>query len=248
MRLPLALSLLLVLPAAEPPKTPPAKSPPASQGPTIREMLREEEGWQFAPPVGRPDILYDLETILTAKKKFQDASQKAEAKPSGVTAVPKDANEIPTAWAQAQKDRVNSLLAERKWNDAIKTAELAIKSLEAYRAHNDIIPIIKQLEQSRDQADEAQTREEAQVEFSSRALAVEGVLWSEKGQRLAIIAGEPKALGLNERVKDCVLINIDTDRVDFRFHYKRRRFEFPIYVGENAGKSLAARPAATSDR
>jgi len=33
-----------------------------------------------------------------------------------------------------------------------------------------------------------------------------------------------------------VIINIDTDRVDFRYHYKRQRFEFPRYVGENKTK------------
>ena len=57
-------------------------------------------------------------------------------------------------------------------------------------------------------------------------------MWAQSGSRLVILAGEAKALGINERVKDCVIINIDSDRVDFRFHFKRKRFEFPRYVGE----------------
>ena len=93
---------------------------------------------------------------------------------------------------------------------------------------------------ARDQADDALTRDEAQAQFDGLALKIEGILWAESGTRLAIITGEARALGVNERVKDCVIINIDTDRVDFRFHYKRKRFEFPRYVGEDS-KTAAAK-------
>ena len=62
-------------------------------------------------------------------------------------------------------------------------------------------------------------------------------MWAEASSRLAIIAGEARAVGVNDRAKDCVIINIDTDRVDFRYHYKGRRFEFPRYVGEDGSAS-----------
>ena len=83
---------------------------------------------------------------------------------------------------------------------------------------------------------EAKTFEEAQAKFDALDLKIEGILWSPEGS-LAVINGEPRARAVNERVKDCVIINIDTNRVDFLFHYNRRRFEFQRYVGEDAKAS-----------
>ena len=100
----------------------------------------------------------------------------------------------------------------------------------------DVQRLVVEITGYRDQAQSALVRDEAQASFDALDLQVEGIMWSESGNRLALIAGEPKALGVADRVKDCVIINIDTDRVDFRYHYKRQRFEFPRYVGENKTK------------
>ena len=93
----------------------------------------------------------------------------------------------------------------------------------------------------RAQAEEAKIFEEAQEKFDALGLRVEGILWSPVGS-LAVINGEPRARAINERVKDCVIINIDTNRVDFLFHYNRRRFEFQRYVGEEV---VANKPGQT---
>lgn len=137
-------------------------------------------------------------------------------------------------WAKRELARVEAFIFERKWDDALKATETDIKKLQP-RVGDDstIAQITEKMKRYRAQAEEAKIFEEAQAKFDALGLRVEGILWSPAGS-LAVISGEPRARAINERVKDSVIINIDTNRVDFLFHYNRRRFEFQRYVGEDA--------------
>jgi hypothetical protein len=210
-------------------------TPEAQRPLTILDVKKLEEEWRFTPPPQRNDPLYDLEAIMSSRRGPALVENRGGTTPGTSTQAQEE--EVPVAWARTQKEAVDVLGADKKWGDAMRAADAALKALDKHRAHPEIAPIVAQLEQSRGQYEDALTRDEAQGEFAARALKVLGILWSEKGQRLALIDGEPKAVGLNERIKDCVIINIDKDRVDFRFHWKRRRFEFPVYVGEAAGSA-----------
>jgi len=200
-------------------------------------QLAEEEKWTFDPSLNRQDIFYDLEAILEGLT-GADLVQKTGPGPKG----PGDEIEQLREWAKGELARVETFIFERKWDDALKTTEADIKKLQP-RVGDDstIAQITEKLKRYRAQAEEAKIFEEAQAKFDALGLKVEGILWSPAGS-LAVISGEPRARAINERVKDCVIINIDTNRVDFLFHYNRRRFEFQRYVGEEA---TAKKPGQT---
>ncbi len=211
-------------------KDPKAVKPQSAE---LRQLDLEEQ-WQFEPVSGRIDPFFDREAVLKAEAEIRQAQEKESAE----TAATANPNADIMAYAAAELTRVNGLLANQKYEEAIRIADAALKRLEKNADLPEIQAFSTQIQASRDQADNALTRNEAQAQFDALGLRIEGILWSESGNRLAILSGESRAVGINERVKDCVIINIDTDRVDFRFHYKRKRFEFPRYVGEDP-KSLA---------
>jgi len=126
----------------------------------------------------------------------------------------------------------------RKWDDALKYCEIDLKKLQSHGDDPQIAAIVEKIKRYQTQAEEAKIYEEAQAKFDALGLRIEGILWSATGS-LAVISGEPRARAINDRVKDCVIISIDTNRVDFLYHYNRRRFEFQRYVGEDVtpGKS-----------
>lgn len=202
------------------------------------ELLQNdlEDKWIFEPPVSRIDPFFDREVVLRLEAEYRQQQESDSTDPGAPQA---DPNKDIILYATAEQTRIESLMASKKFDEAMKSSDIALKRLEKHADLPDIQAAITRITAYRDQADEAITRNEAQAQFDSLGLRIEGILWSEGGTRLAIIAGEPRAIGVNERVKDCVIINIDTDRVDFRFHYKRKRFEFPRYVGEDP-KNLAA--------
>jgi hypothetical protein len=233
-------------PAVQPkPGTTPAVEKPDAKGVATKKttgpfsQLAEEEKWNFEPPINRQDIFYDLEEILQSQLSNVADGQKVDP-----GSQPRD-NEIDglREWAKRELARVESFIFERKWDDALKATETDIKKLLP-RVGDDstIAQITEKLKRYRAQAEEAKIFEEAQAKFDSLGLRVEGILWSPAGS-LAVISGEPRARAINERVKDCVIINIDTNRVDFLFHYNRRRFEFQRYVGEEAA---AKKPGQTN--
>jgi hypothetical protein len=196
---------------------------------TSAELLQldQEAQWQFEPLLGRIDPFYDREAVLRAEQELRDLKEK-EAQQSTAAVNP---NADVLVYAAAEQVRIESLVAGKKYEEAIRTSDIALKRLEANADLPEVQAAMARITTFRDQADDALTRDEAQAQFDSLGLKIEGILWSETGTRLVILAGESKAVAVNERVKDCVIINID--RVDFRFHYKRKRFEFPRYVGEN---------------
>jgi hypothetical protein len=200
------------------------------EGPFV--SLAAEEKWIFDPPVNRQDIFYDLESMLASQLGVEIASQKPETGVRG----PGDEIEALREWAKRELIRVEGFIFERKWDDALRTTEANLKKLQPRVGDDSIIAqVTEKMKRYRSQAEEAKIFEEAQAKFDALGLRVEGILWSPSGS-LAVINGEPRARAINERVKDCVIINIDTNRVDFLFHYNRRRFEFQRYVGEDAAK------------
>lgn len=204
---------------------------------TSAELLQldQEEKWQFEPVIGRADPFYDREAVLKAELDIREAQEKEAATAS----TPVNPNTDVLAYAAAEQVRIESLVVARKYEEAIRIADTALKRLEKNADLPEVQAALARIATYRDQADDALTRDEAQAQFDALGLKIEGILWSESGSRLAIIEGESRAVGVNERVKDCVIINIDTDRVDFRFHYKRKRFEFPRYVGEDSRSAAA---------
>ncbi|MCK6490172.1 MAG: hypothetical protein L6R48_17945 [Planctomycetes bacterium] len=250
---PLALAALLLatplLMAAD--KTP--AEAPASTSAAIKKtapkiqslaltLIAEEEQWEFRPPVGRIDPFFDREAVLRIDRAIKQIQADSPGTPSGKPDTSRDVSDA-LAWATAELDRIESLVAQRHFEDALKSTEAAAKRLDRFANEAGVDKVIVRLKVFRDQALEALIRNEAQAAFDALALRIDGILWAENGTRLAIMRGEPRAVGVNDRVKDCTVINIDTDRVDFRFHYRSsrseqsRRFEFPRYVGEDSKSS-----------
>ena len=202
--------------------------------------IPEEERWIFEPPAGRLDVFVDAEAKLELERKLLETPSSAAVAqnvlPSG------DAAKIDAAleWGRREAERIEAMVLARKWDDSITASDNGVKTLEKYQANPGVQELIELFKRYKQQAEEAKIYEEAQASFDSLGLKVEGILWSPDGS-LAVLAGEPRALKINERSRDCVIINIDTNRVDFLFHYKRRRFEFQRYVGEEVRAARAVR-------
>lgn len=254
---PLALaSLLLAVPLLVAADKMPAEAPAATgiagkkkTAPKIQSLaltlIAEEEQWEFRPPVGRVDPFFDRESVLRIDRAIKAIQTDSPGTPIGKPDSSRDVSDA-LAWANAEMDRIESLVGQRHYEDALKSTEAATKRLDRFANEAGVDKVIIRLKVFRDQALEAIIRNEAQAAFDALALRIDGILWAENGTRLAIMRGEPRAVGVNDRVKDCTVINIDTDRVDFRFHYRSsrseqsRRFEFPRYVGEDS-KSASKR-------
>lgn len=212
------------VPAAAAPGAKPAKEATGAYG-----QLAEEEKWTFDPQASRQDIFYDLEAVLAQ----QIGGDPQLVKPGGPNKGQGNEIEELREWAKLELSRVEGFVLARKWDDALKATETDIKRLQPKVGEDaTILQIVEKLKRYHSQAEEAKIYEEAQAKFDALGLRVDGILWSPAGS-LAVIRGEPRARAINERVKDCVIINVDTNRVDFLFHYNRRRFEFQRYVGED---------------
>lgn len=217
------------------------KSPPKIQSLALT-LIAEEEQWEFRPPVGRIDPFFDRESVLRIDRAIKAIQTETPGVTTGKPDYSRDVSDA-LAWATQEVERIESLVGQRHYEDALKSTEAATKRLDRFAAEPGVDKVIVRLKVFRDQALEALIRNEAQAAFDALALRIDGILWAENGTRLAIMRGEPRAVGVNDRVKDCTVINIDTDRVDFRFHYRSsrseqsRRFEFPRYVGEDSKSS-----------
>jgi hypothetical protein len=199
--------------------------------------LDEEQKWIFEPAPGRPDIFVDIQARLLAERKLETIQEKQQD--SGYTQQAVPTAEQALEWVKREIQRIESFIVNHKWDDAIKACDNGIKVLQRFGENTAIEKEIQRLKGYRFQAEEAKIAEEARARFDALDLRIEGILWS-PDKSLAVINGEPRAKGVNERVKDCVIISIDTNRVEFRFIYNRRPFDFSSYVGE------AAKPAAAT--
>lgn len=206
---------------------------------TAMQLIAEEEKWIFRAPVGREDVMIDKEAQLIAIAKGPGNAPPPKPPGPGGTERPGDPTTSEPdqilAWAKAEEERVRQAAAARRWDEGLKTADAALKTLEPHIAKPAVAAVVVSIRTYRGQIEEAKIRDDAQAAFEGLKIQVLGVLWSQDGMRLAIIQGENRALAVNDRVKDCPVINIDQDRVDFRFVYGRRRFEFPVYVDQSAG-------------
>lgn len=206
---------------------------------SLFDRLDEEEKWRFHP-TNRPDIFIDLVQALSIDRAYQDAEAKSQesratgpVEPGGRPAADDIAAMI--EWGRSEERRVQTMVAEKRYDEAIRAADAALKNLDAKADKPEVQTVIAAIRGFREQADDAKTRNDAQAAFDSLSIAIKGILWSENAaKRLVIIEGADRALAPNDRFKDCVIVAIDTDRVDFRFHYKRKRFEFPRYVKDAA--------------
>lgn len=222
-----------------------AAKPQATSGRRLSaiELVAEEERWVYRPSVGRPDFMIDREAEILARvertQRLEERRRQGSAArdPSGKPESSDDRERL-LAWGRGEDERVREALIQGHYEEAMRIADAAIKQLEPQISHAGVAAIIVSLRTYRTQAEEAKIREDAQAAFEALKIRVLGILWSQDGVRLAIVDGEQRALAVNDRVKDCVILHIDQDRVDFRFVYQRRRFEFPVYV------DLTTRPLA----
>lgn len=213
---------------------------PATVVESIASALPDEERWSFEPRP-REEIFIDPEQKLQLERRIEDR------KPTASIEGPKSGGGKPLSpdkvleWAQAELQHIEEYTVAKRWDEAIRAADQAIAMLAKFQEHEPVRKAIEQIERAKGIAEEARIYEQAQARFDALELKVEGILWSAEGA-LALINGEPRARAVNDRVKDCVIINIDTNRVDFLFHYERRRFEFQRYVGEDGrGRKAAER-------
>lgn len=234
----LGLATLGAASAAEPEVVPAVPGKGATPPPVSLSFIPDEEKWIFEPTVNRIDVFNDIEERLKIEATRDSAPTLPIVGPA--TSMPDGQDKIDAAieWAAKEADRVDSLILVRKWDETIQACDNAVKNLDKYQANAPVAELIERFKRYRTQAEEAKIYEEAQAKFDALGLKVEGILWSPEGS-LAVIGGEPRALKINDRAKDCVIINIDTNRVDFRFHHNRRRFEFQRYVGEVVNASRA---------
>jgi hypothetical protein len=217
-----------------PPAGKPAKAEPSAA------TIPDEEKWIFETTPGRPDIFVDIEAKLTLERKLLEAPAPGTIGQNLLPGGDADKIEAALEWGGREAERIEAMVLARKWDDAIAASDAGIKAMEKYLENSAIQELVERFKRYKQQAEEAKIYEEAQAKFDALGLKVEGILWSPDGS-LAVISGEPRALRINDRSKDCVIINIDTNRVDFLFHYKRRRFEFQRYVGEDVRAARAAR-------
>jgi hypothetical protein len=227
-------------PAGGPETVRPRGTAPAKR-PTALELIAEEEKWTFRAPVGRTDVFIDLEARLIAENQAKvKVNEVKRDKPTSVPGEQPQGSDLEQllGWAKGEDDRIRQLVAGRRYEEAMKAADAALKPLEPHINRPDIAKIIVSIRTYRAQAEEAKIRDDAQAAFEALKIKILGVLWSQDGMRMAIVDGENRALSVNDRVKDCAVINIDQDRVDFRFVFGRRRFEFPVYVDQ----SVRAKP------
>ncbi len=243
----LLLLLAGMLAAADAPSVPTVKpvtkADADAKDAAVQARTPEEEKWQFEPPIGRGDIFEDLEKryLIEAQQREQATNVASDAKPgtNNPSLKGKDVEDA-VRWGGLEIEAIETYILARKWDEAMARCDSAVKALVKFESHEAIRDLIERVKRFRSQAEEAKAYEEAQAKFDALNLKIEGILWSPEGS-LAVISGEPRARAINDRVKDCVIINIDTNRVDFLFHHNRRRFEFQRYVGEDA-KSSAKNP------
>jgi hypothetical protein len=240
----LVLLVVVALPAAEPVAAKPALTAPMAKPAVAQEtsalgQLSAEEKWVFEPRTDRTDPFYDpfydREALLLALKRAKDTGESPGGDHGpGPGPGPGGGEGVAGAVESGKRaiQRVEALSSLRKWDDALNECDKGLKGLQRFADKAEIIPLIESLKRIRIQVEDAKLYEEAQARFDALGLKIEGILWSPSGS-LAVISGEPRARALNDRVKDCVIINIDTNRVDFLFFYLRRRYEFQRYVGED---------------
>jgi len=208
--------------------------------PTAMDLVAAEEKWVYQPTLGREDVFIDLESLLVAQKAAQAPTKSNDhgggTSPDNIDPQSDDIGKL-VAWAKGEEDRIRQAVEAHAYEEAMKLADATLKQLDPHLTRPEMTPVVVMIRTYRAQSEEAKIRNDAQAAFDGLKIRLLGVLWSQQGSRLAILDGVDRALAVNEHFKDCVIINIDQDRVDFRFNFVRRRFEFPVYVEQTARSS-----------
>ncbi len=201
--------------------------------------------YRFAnPPDDRRDVFYDLVEVLQAELTLaRAAEEQEEGGPVAETPeIPVDPglNAIEQAEQEARNlvSRIQTYFNEEQWEQVLREIDRKIDEVERnasrYREQSKLLPVLLQrIRNYRVQAEEKKIYEEARAQFLALELDVDGIIWAADQESLVIIHGQPKALGVDERVKSCVITNIDVNRVDFMFPYRQRKFHFQRYIGSD---------------
>lgn len=205
---------------------------------TQPDSASKDATWVFRPPLKRRDIFYDLEEIYSAENALA-ASQRERNEPTG-SDIDQSFVEVDTIDEAIQQagillQKTETAIGGRRWVEAMQTADNGIALLtrlsDEQGRDQRVRDLLDRLTRYRVQAEDAKLYEEAKAEFTGLGLSVQGIMWSADQPSSAIISGE--AHGLQDRVKNCLIVNIDTNRVDFMYVYKRRQYEFQRYIGDS---------------
>ena len=205
-----------------------------------------EAAYRFSsPPRDRRDIFHSVTEIIAVERRIDLLQQEAAARAD----IPLDREArpvVPTgetdAQSLAERDvdelvlRIRELFNAEQWDNVLRLIDRRVEQVEHHvAAHPDsrVLEInLTRIRNFRVQAQERKDYEEARQQFLALDIVVEGIIWDADGESMVIIKGEPRALGLNQRLRGCVITGIDTNRVDFRYSYRRRQYHFQRYIGE----------------
>ena len=188
--------------------------------------------------IKRRDVFYDLEDIYKAELAL--AASLEDKSEQDIGDIRQDFVEVDTAdeairQAELLLARTEKAIAARRWTEAMASADNGIALLARldgeYAEESKVRELLDKMTRYRVQAEDAKLYEEAKAEFAGLGLVVEGIMWSADQPSSAIISGELHSV--QDRVKNCLIVNIDTNRVDFMYTYKRRHYEFQSYIGES---------------
>ena len=222
-----------------------AEQPAAEQGEGVTEdgdITVEDHGYIFNPPDEsiRRDVFYSLVSEIAAKKKLEELKAVTRTEgdrqedSKGVKPITSESLEEVERVAGEAVSLIKSHFRSEDWERAIDVCNTYIAQLsryqESYPDSRVLAQSLKWIRASLVTAEEKRIYEQAREHFEKLDLKIEGIIWSTDSPSLAIISGADGALGVNERIKDCVIKNIDTNRVDFMFPFMQRRFHFQLYL------------------
>ena len=206
-----------------------------------------ESVYRFSsPPRDRRDIFHSVIEIITVERRIDQMQQEAAAR-ADVPLEREPRPAVPTgemdAQALAERDvdelvlRIRELFNAEQWDNVLRLIDRRVEQVEHHVAnHPDSRALdinLNRIRNFRLQAQERKDYEEARQQFLALGIVVEGIIWDADGESMVLIKNEPRALGMNQRVRGSVITGIDTNRVDFRFSYRRRQYHFQRYIGED---------------
>lgn len=154
-----------------------------------------------------------------------------------VTTGPVDDQADAEAHAAAILEEIRAHYTARNWRLALDASKRRLVELERLSARfNESTTLQRSVVMVRNYAQQAEEKvlyEEARTAFNALELRIVGIIWAEDQDSLAIIAGEPVARGVNDRVRGTVIQSIDRNQVSFLFAYNRRKYTFLRYIGED---------------
>lgn len=216
---------------------------------TVEGASKSRE-FTFQPPDldDRRDIFYDVVATQRAKeqaaalrlKKEQQDADIALTQDSGGKSIKITGPDLPQIEEKADEAlrEIQDHFIARKWEKVIKLCDKHLaelnKHIETFPDSQHLKNVKQRIRNHKIQAEEKRRYELAKAEFDALGVVVEGIIWSAEGESLAIINDEPVALGVNDKVRNdaAVIVNIDSNRVDFMIVQDANTFHFQRYIGE----------------